>query len=74
MWKTRAELSGETRAVDVGCRRCNGSGVHTFPKLTARVCGSCNGRGYHVPREVSTGSWFEPRPGKPKILGRILSA
>lgn len=44
----------------VPCKRCSGSGIHQSPTLTARVCGACGGRGYTIPRELSSGSWFEP--------------
>lgn len=52
----------------VPCRRCSGSGIHQSPTLTARVCGACGGRGYTIPRELSSGSWFEPE-GRVGVAG-----
>ena len=36
------------------------------------VCGRCLGRGFVIPREVSTGSWFEPE-NKPLMAFEDLS-
>lgn len=53
----------------VPCKRCSGSGIHKSPTLTARVCGACGGRGYTIPRELSSGSWFEPEQKRPCACG-----
>ena len=46
------------------CGACKGSGysrpgIKCF-RVPATVCGTCLGRGMLIPRELSSGSWFEP--------------
>lgn len=65
---TRAAKAREMRlrnARFARCGSCKGAG-YSRPDL---VCGCCYGRGYLIPRELSTGSWFEAIHGKPEISG-----
>jgi hypothetical protein len=41
------------------CRACRSSGVRFPTRAIPIVCGACYGRGYLIPREVSSGSWFQ---------------
>jgi hypothetical protein len=45
----------------VACKRCAGSGIVIPRDSSARVCGSCFGRGWHYAdhRTAPTGNWFE---------------